>query len=311
MPVANKKTQKAAFTLIELLVVITIISLLITMLLPVLDQSRVAARLMICQATLRSIGQASASYSTDCNQWTVHGVDDSAYLPAYVATGYGYSFYNTQIFMDDWGIDKPNGPTPVYNIITGGAHNPCGVGQLMWDYRIAEQIQSIACPQSDYREPTNFLPGGSASNYTYTLVKQHMAAWFTTNFDPVTPTSNEYWRCEFYTGGYSYCYWASSYVVRGPLMRQESANPKFGLFCDQEGAGQSIIPNVPAGRSPVPYGWGRIHKEGFNVLYVDGTVALFRDPDRTITYANYNAQDYGNGWCLQPWGTTYGTYDRK
>jgi len=58
-------TKRNAFTLIELLVVISIISLLVSILLPTLSQARGAARSIQCQANLRSVGQVSIMYAND------------------------------------------------------------------------------------------------------------------------------------------------------------------------------------------------------------------------------------------------------
>jgi len=54
-----------AFTLIELLVVISIVSLLVSILLPALSASRDAARTMACGSNLHQMGVAVEAYKTD------------------------------------------------------------------------------------------------------------------------------------------------------------------------------------------------------------------------------------------------------
>lgn len=101
--------RKRGFTLIELLVVVSIIALLIAILLPALSKARESAKTAVCQANLRSLGQAQYAYTTDndgqftiSNQWV-------------------------------WGRDRyPNG-TPVPD-------GPGGVGQEL-DPTIARNIE--------------------------------------------------------------------------------------------------------------------------------------------------------------------------
>jgi len=57
--------DSAGFTLIELLVVVAIIALLVSILLPSLGQARELARMAVCLATTRNIGQQSMIYSTE------------------------------------------------------------------------------------------------------------------------------------------------------------------------------------------------------------------------------------------------------
>ena len=75
--------RKTAFTLIELLVVISIITLLMSILLPCLGLAREKAKRVACMANLRSIGQAIFVYAHDnddklipgdfCVPWDVWG----------------------------------------------------------------------------------------------------------------------------------------------------------------------------------------------------------------------------------------------
>jgi prepilin-type N-terminal cleavage/methylation domain-containing protein/prepilin-type processing-associated H-X9-DG protein len=68
---AKFRTDSNAFTLIELLVVISIISLLISILLPALHAARKASRTVQCLSNLRQIGLGTAMYSNDFNGWTL------------------------------------------------------------------------------------------------------------------------------------------------------------------------------------------------------------------------------------------------
>jgi prepilin-type N-terminal cleavage/methylation domain-containing protein len=61
----SRHASKSAFTLIELLVVMSVISLLVALLLPALAKATQSARTVQCQANLKGIGQASATYSAD------------------------------------------------------------------------------------------------------------------------------------------------------------------------------------------------------------------------------------------------------
>lgn len=59
--------QRPGFTIIELLVAIMMIAILLTLLLPAIQQGRVSARTLQCKNNMRQIGLALQSYHTDYN----------------------------------------------------------------------------------------------------------------------------------------------------------------------------------------------------------------------------------------------------
>jgi prepilin-type N-terminal cleavage/methylation domain-containing protein len=77
---ASPSNHRSAFTLIELLVVISIVSLLISILLPALRQARESARAIQCLASLRQCGFGVLSYAEDFKLWMMCH-DAQAQLP--------------------------------------------------------------------------------------------------------------------------------------------------------------------------------------------------------------------------------------
>ena len=76
--------MKRAFTLIELLVVIAVVALLMGILLPVIGQARLQAKVTVVNAELRQIGLALEGYSFD---------NDNKYPPTRVDCMLGEHFY--------------------------------------------------------------------------------------------------------------------------------------------------------------------------------------------------------------------------
>lgn len=102
------KDSVAGFTLIELLVVISIISLLISILLPALGKARDSARRIRCLTGVRQIGLGTIQYTHDNHDWMPIALGEgsgstandvilrnlsSSYTPAGSGVSYPYSFH--------------------------------------------------------------------------------------------------------------------------------------------------------------------------------------------------------------------------
>ena len=91
-----------AFTLIELLVVISLITLLITLLLPVIARARDVAQLVHCQSNVRQIHVALTVYANDHDTFTP---DEPPHNGADWTPNDGRSVASVEI----WGLTRPRG----------------------------------------------------------------------------------------------------------------------------------------------------------------------------------------------------------
>jgi prepilin-type N-terminal cleavage/methylation domain-containing protein/prepilin-type processing-associated H-X9-DG protein len=84
---------RRGFTLIELLVVIAIISLLVSILLPSLQQAKELAKLAVCQTKLRQLGNYGAMYQNEWNGYICPGMTNAPAWPGLL----GIEGFNLQI----------------------------------------------------------------------------------------------------------------------------------------------------------------------------------------------------------------------
>ncbi len=95
--------MKRGFTLIELLVVISIIALLMGILLPVMGQARLQAKIVTVNAEMREIAMALEAYSFD---------NDDKYPPTRVDCMLGGHFYQLPVELVESGyLPEPPGDT--------------------------------------------------------------------------------------------------------------------------------------------------------------------------------------------------------
>lgn len=72
----RERRDRAGFTLIELLVVVAIIAVLISILLPSLKGARDQAKQLQCNTQMRAMGEASAFYAAEYDDWISRHNDD-------------------------------------------------------------------------------------------------------------------------------------------------------------------------------------------------------------------------------------------
>ena len=105
----HRRSRSGAFTLIELLVVIAIISLLVSILLPSLQQAKELARQAVCASNLNNIGRGIAQYGNEYDGrlplWWTHNA---------MAPTHGFSTLVAYWGGGSWYIQ--NGVIPSFNL---------------------------------------------------------------------------------------------------------------------------------------------------------------------------------------------------
>jgi len=96
-----------AFTLIELLVVISIVSLLISILLPALSAARESARIIQCASNLRQIGTTTYTYAADYDGYPAPAQYDDNVAPFNLSRGRYGNFLAPYLGMNGKMPERP------------------------------------------------------------------------------------------------------------------------------------------------------------------------------------------------------------
>ena len=163
--------RTTGFTLIELLVVIAIISLLVSILLPSLNQAKELARRAVCAMNLRAIGQVVHLYAED--------YEESFPVTNGPSSG-GWRWAGNMLFDYSHAMDLPDRPLNPYLGITETVIAPTASREVVPDVS-----SPTRCPSDNervwgdeyYRPATIYESGGTSYYFNYAHYNTDWGLW--------------------------------------------------------------------------------------------------------------------------------------
>ncbi len=134
--VVKKQSPRRGFSLIELLVVIAIIAVLVSLLLPAVQQAREAARRTQCKNNLRQLALAALNFESTFNGLPFNAITKNNSQPPYIP----------------WAAGGPNVPTPGGGTATQGR---CSGMVPLLPFIEQNAVTSSYCSNVDWCDPSN------------------------------------------------------------------------------------------------------------------------------------------------------------
>jgi prepilin-type N-terminal cleavage/methylation domain-containing protein/prepilin-type processing-associated H-X9-DG protein len=286
--VVSPRARRGGFTLVELLVVIGIIALLIAILLPALGKARAQSLQVACASNLRQMGIAMTLYT---NEWK--------YLPGCQAFNGSGPFAIWPTRLRNAMRSAPSSPGVSGSVSAGG------IEKAFWCPANQEGFQW----QLKYSAPGGAYAGAGESGYSYDQGELLLNV-FNVPFS------------------YGYNDWGAVQSVNGHGQGQMTVDEQLGLGGDILPGG--LIHEVKASRVKsasemiaiadnttdgswdynidpnTPSEWpGKIHRNGSNVLFMDGHVDWFLQKE----LVNVNASDSAGSKMNRMWNSDHRTHD--
>ena len=133
-----KRHSNNAFTLIELLVVISIISILISILLPALGSARKAARATVCLTNVRAVGQMDHIYANDYD--------------GYMQSPESFSALGSSATPPRWYLTRPPQITSASPLVLTGSTYKNAL-RALYPYGLLKLNPASFCPDMNYGIP--------------------------------------------------------------------------------------------------------------------------------------------------------------